>query len=159
MVCGSLNLFTCSKQIMITRFLYKDNALYDKDKEQLITKLVEEVSKRISLPDEVEIEMLNLGHSSYGQTVIDPKFRKRIKINATLGLREIIFPVVHELAHLHQIHEGKLMARRDGSIIWEGTLYNLKDPENMSYKEYRNLPWEQDADHKQKHLLREILGR
>lgn len=144
---------------MTTRFLYKDSNLYDKTKEQVIIRIVEEVRKHLTLPDEVEVEMLNLGPSSYGQTVIDSKFRKRIRVNATLNLREIIFPVVHELAHLHQIHEGKLMARRDGSIIWEGTLYNLKDPENMSYKEYRNLPWEQDADHKQKHLLREILGR
>lgn len=144
---------------MTTRFLYKDSNLYDKNKEQLIIRIVEEVGKHLTLPDEVEVEMLNLGPSSYGQTIIDPKFKKRIRVNAILDLREIIFPVVHELAHLHQIHEGKLMARRDGSIIWEGTLYNLKDPENMSYKEYRNLPWEQDADHKQKHLLREILGR
>lgn len=144
---------------MTTRFIYQDSNLYNKDKEQLINKIVEEVRSRIALPDDVEIEMLNLGHSSYGQTIIDPRFKKRIRVNATLDLREIIFPVVHELAHLHQIYEGKLMARRDGSIIWEGVLYNLKDPEQMSYKDYKALPWEQDADKKQKHLLREILGR
>ena len=144
---------------MTTRFIYKDSSLYDKDKEQLITKLVSEVGKRLTLPDEVEIEMLNLGPSNYGQTIIDPRFRKRIRVNATLALREIVFPVVHELAHLHQIHEGKLMGRRDGSIVYEGILYNLKNPEQMSYKEYRALPWEQDADQKQKQLLREILGR
>ena len=144
---------------MSPRFLYKACTLYDTTQEQVIIRIVEEVSKHLTLPDEVEVEMRDLGFSSYGQTIIDPKFRKRIRVNATLNLREIIFPVVHELAHLHQIHEGKLMARRDGSIIWEGTLYKLKDPENMSYKEDRNLPWEQEADHKQKHLLREILGR
>lgn len=143
---------------MPVRFIYKESGLYDGNKELLIANIVNRVRDHIDLPEEVEIEMLNLGESSYGQTVIDPRFKKRMRVNAKLDIRAIIFPVVHELIHLHQIHTGKLMARRDGSIIWEGTLYNVKSPDNMTYKDYCNLPWELDATKQQKRLLTEILG-
>jgi hypothetical protein len=90
--------------------------------------------------------------SSYGETILDPRrLHKRIILNVDLDVKALFYPTIHELVHVSQMHTGKLAISRTGVFVWEKKTYPV-DPLKMSYKDYKQLPWEQDA-HKQQQIL------
>lgn len=143
---------------MKVKFIYRKGN-YSSSREQVITRVCIYAALFIELPEEIEIELEPMGDSIYGETVLDPRFNKRIRINLNLSLKELVAPVIHELIHLHQIYKGRLAARRDGSYLWEGKVYNGTDISKMSYKDYKTLPWEEEAHKKQEELLEQILNK
>lgn len=136
-------------------FIYLGND-YDKEREAILVRSCQTISQHIELPKEIEIELCKMKLSVYGQTNLDSRFPKRIRLNSELSNTEILRPLVHELIHLHQRHKGRLSIRRDGAVIWEGKTYLVPHPEKMSIKEYIQLPWELDVTSKEKMLLEKV---
>ena len=111
----------------------------------------------IKLPDYIEVHFANLGPSVYGETMLKPGINRSITINLDLTINEIIYPITHELIHLSQLYEGKLVVGGRGIYVWEGKTYKV-NPHEISYKEYMQLPWEYDVAIRQKKLIEQIIG-
>jgi hypothetical protein len=126
------------------------------DKQKVVTNIINQLANCIPLPDKIEVEFQSLGPSSYGETVVTPSFTKRIILNSDLTPKELFYPTIHELVHVSQIHQGKLGVSRTGVYVWENKTYPV-DPLTMSYRDYQELPWEQDANHQQKILAKKLL--
>lgn len=128
---------------------------FSSKKNQLVESIIKKASCYLELPTVVEIEFQDLGKNSYGETSID---NKRITLNFKLELNDLLIPLLHELIHLEQIHTGRLARSKDGHYVWEGQVFYV-NPLDMSYEDYRQLPWEFDSDKKQQKLLISLLGQ
>jgi len=128
----------------------------DIEKAKVATSLCQAASLYITLPDNIIVELVDLGHNAYGESTLTFNKESKVRINLQLSAKEMIYPLVHELLHLNQIHEGKLSVTRFGDCVWEGKTYKLNQSK-MSYKEYTQLPWELDVAHREKQLLANIL--
>ncbi len=128
----------------------------DIEKAKVATSLCQAASLYISLPNNIIVEFVDLGHSAYGESTLTFNEESKVRINLQLSAKEMIYPLVHELLHLNQIHEGKLSVTRFGDCVWEGKTYKLNQSK-MSYKEYTQLPWELDVTSREQQLLANIL--
>jgi hypothetical protein len=128
----------------------------DIEKAKVATSLCQAASLYINLPDNIIIEFVDLGPSMYGESTLTFNKDSKVRINLQLSCKELIYPLVHELLHLNQIHEGRLSVTRFGDCVWEGKTYKI-DQSNMSYKDYMQLPWELDVRDREKELLANIL--
>jgi hypothetical protein len=128
----------------------------DIEKAKVATSLCQAASLYINLPDNIIVEFVDLGRSAYGESTLTFNKESKVRINLQLSTKEMIYPLVHELLHLNQIHEGKLSVTRFGDCVWEGKTYKLNQSK-MSYKEYTQLPWELDVTSREKQLLANIL--
>ena len=128
----------------------------DIEKAKVATSLCQAASLYIALPDNIIVELVDLGHNAYGESTLTFNKESKVRINLQLSAKEMIYPLVHELLHLNQIHEGKLSVTRFGDCVWEGKTYKLNQSK-MSYKEYTQLPWELDVANREKQLLANIL--
>ena len=127
-------------------------------KENLCNKIFVQATKHIKLPASIEVEFENMHTSVYGQTLLDNRYKNRIRLNANLTAKELFKPFVHELAHLNQSYTGKLGVYRNGTVMWEGKPYPTNKPLNeLTYKEHSKLPWEQEASYLEKQLLSKLL--
>ncbi len=126
-------------------------------KAQVATKLCQASSMFIKLPDYIEILFVDMEDSVYGEAILSNGISRKIMINNSLSLNEIIYPITHELLHLNQLYEGRLSASRTGVYVWEGMTYKI-DIHKISYTEYMNLPWEIDVLERQKTLIEQILS-
>jgi len=126
-------------------------------REAVATKLCEAVSSILEIPDTVEIEFANLNPSVYGETVLDNRFKNRIRINNTLTAKEIIPAIVHELIHLNQTYTGKLSVLRDGTYVWNNKKYKFPHARDLTVTEHANLPWEVDVAQRQQKILNEAI--
>jgi hypothetical protein len=128
----------------------------DIEKAKVATSLCQAASLYIALPDNIIVELVDLGHNAYGESTLTFNKESKVRINLQLSAKEMIYPLVHELLHLNQIHEGKLSVTRFGDCVWEGKTYKLNQSK-MSYKEYTQLPWELDVASREQQLLANIL--
>lgn len=128
----------------------------DIEKAKVATSLCQAASLYIALPDNIIVELVDLGHNAYGESTLTFNKESKVRINLQLSAKEMIYPLVHELLHLNQIHEGKLSVTRFGDCVWEGKTYKLNQSK-MSYKEYTQLPWELDVTSREQQLLANIL--
>ena len=137
-------------------FIHEEN-FYSLQKEQLVTNIYKKLCNFIPLPENIEIEFHSMGHSSYGETLLDPRRSiKRITLNVDLDTKALFYPTIHELVHISQIHTGKLAMSRTGVYVWENKTYSV-DPIKLPYKEYQKLPWERDAHEQQIILGKKLL--
>jgi len=100
--------------------------------------------------------LYDLGENVYGG--IDMYRINRIGINYDLPFDTIPKILAHELIHVHQKHKGTLKITRDGKCYWHGIFITNKLPDDMTYEEYTNLPWEHDAYTRQTGILSEALS-
>jgi|694.fasta_scaffold15923_3 hypothetical protein len=128
----------------------------DIEKAKVATSLCQAAFLYIDLPDNIIVEFIDLGHNAYGESTLTFNKESKVRINLQLSAKEMIYPLVHELLHLNQIHEGKLSVTRFGDCVWEGKIYKLNQSK-MSYKEYTQLPWELDVTSREQQLLANIL--
>ena len=138
------------------RFIYNDDSKQPQ-REAVVSRFCEIARNFISLPDIIEIEFGDIGKSVYGETLLTPRFKNRIRINSQLDLRSIVNVLAHELLHLEQTHTGILIMRRDNIYMWKNKLYNTKPPNEMTPEEWEQLPWEMDVANKQQKLLENVL--
>lgn len=136
------------------RFIYRGNS-YSEPREKIVENIINIARKFIELPEQIEIEFLDLSPAVYGETVLDYRFRNRIRLNENLNTKDIIIPLIHELLHLNQVVCGYLSAKRNGAYVWKKKIYSLG--QNYSYNEYKSLPWEMDVAQKQQKLLEKVL--
>lgn len=128
----------------------------DIEKAKVATSLCQAASLYIALPDNIIVEFVDLGSNMYGESTLTFNKDSKVRINLQLSAKELIYPLVHELLHLNQMHEGKLSVTRFGDCVWEGKTYKLNQSK-MSYKEYTQLPWELDVTSREQQLLANIL--
>jgi hypothetical protein len=137
---------------MKVTFIYRGSSKPKVIYEKLTEKVIKLMMTIYVLPDRIEIQFENLGPNIYGMTVLDPRFPNRIRINQDLSLEEYMLPLTHELLHLHQMFTNRLQSRSGGRILWDNVLYKVNTLD-MSYEDYRQLPWESDVAQKQHKLL------
>jgi len=123
---------------------------------KIASSICEGVSALMSLPDSLTIEFVAMPSNVYGDSTLDNKSNKLVRLNSQLRVNDLMIPLVHELIHVNQMHEGKLMITHDGIFIWDTVPYEL-NLEDIHYKDYQMLPWEADVRHRQPKLLEELL--
>lgn len=131
--------------------IFPKNSQPDIAKAIIAERICQAASLYIDLPDNIRIEFCDLEH--YGETVL---ISKKIKLNITLTTHEIIFPLIHELIHLNQMHKGRLVITRFGDYVWEGKTFKVSNAK-LTHKEYKQLPWEVDVTNREKELLVKVL--
>ena len=144
---------------MQLKFLFpKDHLLTDKDtnKCKKARSVCDAVGEHLSLPDVLTIEFCELSNSNYADSLLKHGSEKHIRMNMQLELNDILTPLVHELIHVNQMHEGRLMIAHDSIYVWDTVPYEIII-EDIPYKEYLMLPWELDVAHRQPKLMQEIL--
>ena len=139
------------------RFIYSKTKIINSNKEKVLLKLFDKASQYLKLPKTLEVEFIDLHDSLYAETIVNPRYKNRIRLNNKLSEKEIIRPALHELIHLEQMYTGRLSSPRTGMYLWEGQLYNHNDLEKLSYVDYSNLPWETDVNERLDKLLISIL--
>lgn len=136
------------------KFIYSSDK-YDRNRELVVDNIFRIMSTLIELPDNIEVEFRALPESVYGETLIDNRYKNRIRLQESLSPKEVIVPLIHELLHLNQTYTGKLSGRRDGSFVWNKKVYHA--PKTPSLEEWSKLPWEIDVVEKEKKILAEVL--
>lgn len=139
---------------MRVKFAYAKDCTPDEDKQKIITSICTSAARYLRLPDTITVQLLSMGNSTYGETVLDPRMLDTIRINHDLSLNDFIYPVCHELIHLDQIVTGRLSATKSGKIYWEGCLYTDSEKE---FEQYQKLPWEEDVTIRIEQLIKNIL--
>jgi len=139
---------------MEVKFYYQ-NKIHKPQLESLIRNFSSIVEQVIELPTSIEVCLYDLGHSVYGG--IDIHVLNRLGINYNLTVQEVPLILIHELIHVSQKHKKLLEIRRNGHFYWRGIPYTNQLPENLSYEEYENLPWEVDVRNRQTKVLQEVL--
>ena len=140
---------------MDIKFFYKNNQ-HSYKHEFIVTKFTNAIRQVIELPDTLEICLYPLADNVYGG--IDRMHVNRIGIHYNLDFESIPKILVHELIHVSQKHLGHLLIKPNGMCYWHGIFYTKKSPEEMTYEEYHNLPWELDAYSRQSKVLQEALA-
>jgi hypothetical protein len=125
-------------------------------KEHVTIRICELAALHIDLPDQIVVEFQRMGPSVYGSAILNPAINNRFCVNLDLSIHEIIYPIVHELIHISQMHRGQLAISRSGVFVWEGKTYKI-DQAKLTYAQYQNLPWEKDVTDRFKVLLEKIL--
>lgn len=132
----------------------------DNDKAMLAVSICQAASRLLSIPARIFVDFSvfqdthEYGHVEFSFRTTT-KSKGMILINHEITLKELIYPLTHELIHLDQIFNGNLQASRHGSFLWNGKVYPLSN--DMTYEEYQNLPWEQDVLDRQSSLISSIL--
>ena len=139
---------------MDIQFYYKNNKPCTR-REDIISRLTKAVSEIISLPNTIEVCIYPLGKNVYGG--IDKYYVNRIGLNFNLDYESIPGILVHELIHVSQKHTNLLEIKKNGHYYWYGIPYTKVLPEEMSYEEYRNLPWEIDVQRRETKVLQMAL--
>ena len=136
--------------------IHYDRCQPKREYEVIITSFSIAVSKVIELPEIVEVCLYPLANNVYGG--IDMVRINRIGINYNLLLQDIPLILTHELIHVHQKHKGYLRIDHKNNCYWHGIFQSNKMPEDMTYEEYENLPWEIDVRNKQTEVFKKALA-
>lgn len=139
---------------MDIKFFYKNNKPCAR-REAIISRLANAIYEIISLPDTIEVCIYPLGKNVYGG--IDKYYVNRIALNFDLDYNSIPTILTHELIHVSQKHTKLLEIKKNGHYYWRGIPYTKVLPEEMSYEEYRNLPWEVDVQIRETKVLQSAL--
>jgi len=139
---------------MMVDFYYQNNKKSPVH-EVMITKLATTLATILDLPDKLQVCLYPFLDNVYGG--IDKRVPNRFGININLSLEQFPKIVIHELIHIHQRHVG-LLEIKNGHYYWRKIPYSNKLPEEMSYEEYQNCPWEKDVESRVDKLLTEVLA-
>jgi hypothetical protein len=137
------------------KFIYSSDK-YDRNRELIVENVFRIVSSIIEIPDSIEVEFRLLSQSIYGETLLDKRYKNRIRLHEGLSVKEVIVPLIHELLHLNQTYTGKLSGRRDGSFLWNSKVYYA--PKIPTVQEWSKLPWEIDVAEKENFILEQVLN-
>lgn len=141
---------------MDIKYVFPDT-LPDINKEKLCTISIQKIKTKLELPYSLIIEFRKLHPSTYGLATLNSK--NIIQLNESLGYKETIIVLVHELCHVEQIHKGILRFSRKNEIVYNNKVYGTESTiKALKYSEYQKLPWELDVVKKQQSLLDFLLG-
>ena len=139
---------------MHVNFYYKNTALSDK-RERIITQFANAVSQVIELPNSIDVCLYMFDKNVYGG--IDKNHINRIGINYNLPYDSIPMILTHELIHVNQKYTGLLRIAINGTCYWREIPYSNTLPQDISYTDYQNLPWEKDVEQRQVHVFGSAL--
>ena len=139
---------------MDIQFYYKNNKPCVR-REDIISRLANTISDIIELPDSIEVCVYPLDKNVYGG--IDKYCINRLALNFNLDYNSIPVILTHELIHVSQKYTKMLEIKNNGHYYWYGIPYTKVLPEEMSYEEYRNLPWEVDVQNRETKVLQMAL--
>lgn len=139
---------------MDIRYFYQTNQ-HSYNREAIIDSFAKAISKAIELPEILEVCLYDLGESVYGG--VDLYRINRIGLHYDIPLDSLPKILAHELVHVHQKHKGYLKITRDHKCYWHGIFVTKKLPDEMTYEEYMNLPWEYDAYTRQTKVLQQAM--
>jgi len=134
---------------------YYDKCKPKKEYEIIISSFADSVAKVIELPPTVEVCLYPLAPNMHGG--IDRVRTNRIGINYNLLMQDLPLILTHELIHVHQKHKGILKIDSKNNCYWHGIFQTNKLPEQMTYEEYENLPWEVDVNNRLHEVFVEAL--
>jgi len=123
--------------------------------ELVARRVIEQAHEHLKLPPDINIVFKNFGARVYGG--VDLRDYRRIGLNTTLPLREMVDILIHELIHVEQRHRGVFNISSDGWYYWNGRPITNRDPELLPVDEYKNLPWETDVSARLRGLRESIL--
>ena len=127
-----------------------------KEYEVVITSFSNAISTIINLPETIEVCLYSLPPNVNGG--IDRTRTNRIGLNYNLLIQDIPLILTHELLHVEQKHSGILKFDNKNNSYWHGIIRTNKLPEQMTYEEYENLPWEVDVRNKQTEVFKKALA-
>jgi hypothetical protein len=136
------------------KFFYQ-NSTRNNQYEAIITSFSNLLCELIELPNEIEVCIYPLANNVYGG--IDVNRVNRVVISSQLMLQDIPRILTHELIHVSQKHTNLLTITPKKVCCWRGVPYTNKSPEEMTFEEYQNLPWEVDVQTRELKLLQEAL--
>jgi len=113
-------------------------------------------AQQIKLPQEMIIQFKNMPIQQLGETPVLPGRNNRVMLSTQLSMRDLVYPLIHELIHLNQIHTHRLVVSKRGTYFWDSKPYHV-ELDKISYQDYMNLPWERDAYERQTSLLRKVI--
>jgi len=122
----------------------------------MITSFSNAIATVIELPETIEVCLYPLAPNMHGG--IDRDRVNRIGLNYNLLMQDIPVILTHELIHVHQKHKGFLKIDHTNKCYWHGIFQTDKLPEQMTYEEYENLPWEVDVRNKQTEVFKKALA-
>ena len=128
----------------------------ESDKCKIVKSICLATAELIDLPENLTVEFVNMAKNQYADSSLDNTNTNLIRMSLSLTINDLMIPLVHELIHVNQMHEGKLMITEDGIFIWDMKTYELIIAD-LPYEEYLMLPWEADVRHRQPKLLQELL--
>jgi hypothetical protein len=140
----------------MVKFIYTSGHR-DVSRENLIIKIFTIAKRFIELPDSIEVQFKNMPLSVYAETLVNTRHKNRICLNDSVPVPDVMYPTIHELLHLNQIHTNRLSALHKNIYLWEGQKYSI-NVDDLSYEDYRNLPWEEDVFIRERKLLISILN-
>ena len=135
--------------------IFYNNTPRNEDYEIIISSFTKLVAQVIELPETIEVCLQYMDKNVHGG--IDRVRMNRLAINLHLPLQDVPKILTHELIHVHQKFKGILKIDRHGVCSWHGIRYTDVTPENFSYDEYMNLPWEVDVRLKQDSVFSQAL--
>lgn len=104
--------------------------------------------KNVAIRIDCQEKSLDLGEGMETQAFIIVKDRQAvIFIEKNLGRYEAITIIAHELVHLQQRIEGRLIT--SGVLIWEGEQWDSNTP-------YTERPWEEEAFDRERDISKQI---
>lgn len=136
------------------QFIYTTDE-YDLAREKVVLHLSKLARQYLELPFSIEVEFAKLADSSHADTLLNPRFQNRVRLQRNLSSKEVIVPYLHELIHVNQIHKKILVPYRNYIVSWKGKVYNLE--KQLSYEDYQSLPWEVDVTNRLPKLVSNIL--
>jgi hypothetical protein len=127
-------------------------------KEKVINNVINLLKDNLLLPKSLTVEFRKLSPHFYAETNLSLSNNRTIILNCMLTEKEIITPLIHELIHIDQIENKKLMVYKNGDVYWLGKRYSVEYIKRCTYAEYQNLPWENEVLARQQNLLKLLLG-
>jgi hypothetical protein len=138
------------------QFIYNTDT-FDGVRETVITNLTIKARKFLELPPSLEVEFKKLPMHMHAETLLNPRFNNRIRLQDILNSKEVIIPYLHELIHINQVYKKILIPRNNSYVSWKNRLYviqaNQSDPD-----EWAKLPWEIDVANRLPTLVQNILS-
>lgn len=102
----------------------------------------------LHIPDSVEVEILFVTDTAFpwcGDADMEEGVAL-ITINRNLSKKQLIATLLHEMVHIKQILDGRLVIGEGSKpSTWEGKPYNTS---------YKDLPWEQEAFQLEQHMMK-----
>lgn len=128
------------------------NELFKKKKQNLFSLDITLVDTIVNNDSDLELR----GECSYYE-LPSKKKHFNIKLAQDNPANELVDTLAHEIVHLHQIVTGKLKFDSSG-WYWKGAFIGSGTPYTHTESDYFNLPWEVEADLKQRLLCKKFYA-
>jgi len=117
---------------------------------EIVLKHIDAIKEQLDVAEDVAVRICPIRKkTTAGRYLPESKV-----VELSCKWEETLEVLSHELVHAEQHHQGRLS--KDGNQpVWNNQVFKSFNPKN--YKEYRNLPWEQEAFNRQLEIADEAV--